>query len=70
MDEQTQQFTKPKSDRALGMSLRGIIALFVILTVCLMSVGGVKIEEPLYTLAGMIVAFYYGQNQKQPTPKP
>lgn len=73
MEDQTTITTKPKEARLkessiFGVSLRGLIALVVIATVCVMSVAGVLVQEPLYTLAGMIVAFYFGQNQKQPNP--
>lgn len=48
-----------------GVSLRGWISLIVVLTVCLMSASNVEVKEPLYTLAGLIVGFYFGQNQKK-----
>lgn len=48
-----------------GVSLRGWIALIVVLTVCVMSGLAIEIKEPLYTLAGLIVGFYFGQNQKK-----
>lgn len=48
-----------------GVSLRGWIALIVVLTVCIMSGLTIEIKEPLYTLAGLIVGFYFGQNQKK-----
>lgn len=57
-----------KRDQIFNLSARAWIAVVVILTVCAMSVMGVVIEEPLYTLAGMVVAYYYGQNQKQAQP--
>jgi len=66
MSEDTTQFHK--RDRIFNLSARALIALLVIVTVCTMSMLEVVIEEPLYTLAGMIVAYYYGQNQKQNTP--
>lgn len=54
-----------KHSHILGLSLRGAIALIVILTVCIMSVFAIDVKEPLYTLAGLIVGFYYGQNKKE-----
>lgn len=55
----------PRNDtsRVFGISLRGWIALIVILTVCVMSVAVIDVKEPLYTLAGLIVGFYFGQNK-------
>jgi hypothetical protein len=49
----------------LGVSLRGWIALIVVLTICLMSGLKIDIKEPLYTLGGLIVGFYFGQNPKK-----
>ena len=71
MDDQTSLTPKPKEQRVkesriFGVSLRGLIALLVILTVCYMSISVIEVKEPLYTLAGLIVGFYFGQNQKQP----
>ena len=66
MEDDTQQFTKPTpadTSRIGGVSLRGWIAVIVILTVCAMSLLALEIKEPLYTLAGLIVGFYFGQNQ-------
>lgn len=54
--------------RILGLSVRAVIALIVIITVCAMSLLLIEIKEPLYTLAGLIVGFYFGQNQKPATP--
>lgn len=70
MDDQTSVLAKPAKDAKLkessifGVSLRGLIALVVISTVCVMSVAVIEVKEPLYTLAGLIVGFYFGQNQK------
>ena len=49
--------------KLFGLSLRGMIAFVVIYTVCLLSCLSVDVKEPLYTLAGMIVAFYFGQEK-------
>jgi len=46
------------------MSLRGFIALLIVFTVCVMSSLGNKIEEPLYTLVGMVIGYYYAQDKK------
>lgn len=56
-----------KSDYStiFGVSIRGWIAIIVILTVCCMSIGKIDIKEPLYTLAGLIIGFYFGQNPKK-----
>jgi hypothetical protein len=49
----------------LGVSIRGWIAMVVVATICLMSGLKIDIKEPLYTLAGLIVGFYFGQNPKK-----
>jgi len=48
----------------IRMSLRGFIALLIVFTVCVMSSFGNKIEEPLYTLVGMVIGYYYAQDKK------
>ncbi len=56
------------SSRIFGVSLRGWISFTVIYTVCIMSIIKVDIKEPLYTLAGMVVAYYFGQEKGKTTP--
>jgi len=48
-----------------GVTIRGWIAMGVVATICLMSGLKIDIKEPLYTLAGLIVGFYFGQNPKK-----
>ena len=48
----------------LGMSLRGAIALLIVFTVCVMSCVDKKIVEPLYSLAMIIVGFFFAQKSK------
>lgn len=66
MDDQTQILAKPIPDGShfFSVSLRGIITLSVVWTVCGMSIYGAKIEEPLYTLVGLCVGYYFGQGTK------
>lgn len=69
MNDETQITEKPdkenQSSSVAGISLRGWIALIVVLTVCAMSLLQYDIKEPLYTLAGMIVGYYYAQAKSQ-----
>ena len=58
--------THSDHSRAFGISVRGWIAIIVVLTVCAMSVGKIEVKEPLYTLAGLVVGFYFGQNPNAP----
>lgn len=55
---------KHMESHILNMSVRSIIALIVILTVCYMSIAASEVKEPLYTLAGLIVGFFFGQQTK------
>lgn len=58
--------TPPNTEESkiFNVSLRGWLTLFVVGTCCYMSVTMIKIEEPFYTLVGMVVAYYFGQNAK------
>lgn len=68
MTDETQIIEKPKAkadhSHFFSISLRGLITLGVVGTVCLMSLRGIKIEEPLYTLVGLCVGYYFGQGNK------
>jgi hypothetical protein len=64
MSEDTQQFAKPVESKAFNISIRAWIALMVVFTVCFMSIMAVEIKEPLYTLAGMVIGYYYAQKEK------
>lgn len=48
-----------------GISLRGLLAIFVVLTVCVMSVMHTLVVEPLYTLATVVVSFFFGHSVGQ-----
>lgn len=45
----------------LHISVRGMIVCLVVLTVCFMSVYGLEVKEPLYTLSAMTVGWYFGR---------
>lgn len=47
--------------KIFGCSLRGWIALLMVLTVCMMQSCGIKVEEPLYGLTYMAVGYFFGQ---------
>jgi len=49
-----------QESRILGVTVRGVIALLVIGTVCAMSLIGVTVTEPLYTLVISVSSFYLG----------
>jgi len=58
---------EPITEKASGesqlirVSVRAWAFLLLIGTVCGMSILGVKVEEPLYTLVGMAAGLYFGQ---------
>ena len=70
MDEQIVTVPAPEPDHVedtvytnsrLHVSLRGVITSLVVLTVCAMSIYGVEIKEPLYTIASMAIGWYFGR---------
>lgn len=79
MTDDTQQFTKEtdnpqvekevsvRESHVFGLSTRGLITLLIVITVCGMSALGRSVEEPLYTMVGLVIGFYFGQREK---PKP
>ena len=50
-----------EESKLLGVSVRGWLAVSMVLTVCGMSLMSIKIDEPLYTLVVVAVSFYFGQ---------
>lgn len=60
--------TEPTSvgdSKLFNCSVRSIIALEIATTICVMHLIGLDVKEPLYTLGGMVVGFYMGQNGKR-----
>lgn len=70
--EVTTSTGKPKrhDSHIMGLSVRSIVVLVIVGTVCYMSVIKLKIEEPLYTLVGMCMGYYFGQNNQNKQQKP
>lgn len=50
--------------RFLSVSIRGIITLTVVYTVCGMSIFQVPVSQELWFLAGTVVGWYFGQKEK------
>jgi hypothetical protein len=46
-------------------SIRALIVLILVVTVSVMSMIGHEVKEPLYTLVGSAVGFYFGQDKKK-----
>ena len=72
MNDETQLIAKDKPDEShfFSVSLRGLITLMVVGTVCAMSVWGLEVKEPLYTLVGLCIGYYFGQGNKPKTQNP
>lgn len=69
MNEETTIIANPNGSQAFGVSIRAWLALLLTLTVCLQSIFGQTIVEPLYSLSIMALGFYFGQ-KTSPTTKP
>lgn len=44
-----------------GVTVRAWLAMLTTVTICLMQSFGMDVKEPLYTLGGMALGFYFGQ---------
>lgn len=53
------------SSKLFGVSVRGWVAVTVVLTVCAMSLASVTVIEPLYSLSLLATGFYFGQNKNK-----
>lgn len=64
MTENTEIIAKSQnSSKIFNVSLRGWITFMVVGTVCVMSANNIDVKEPMYTLVGMIVGYYFAQNK-------
>lgn len=69
MNEETQITTRttdqaPNDSQLIGVSVRAWLAILLTITVCVMALLALKVEEPLYTLATIALGFYFGQKNK------
>lgn len=71
MEEETQIVTRAENDKRkareshiLSVSIRGIIVLMLVGTVCYMGLKALKVEEPLYSLVFLAVGYYFGQSHR------
>ena len=69
MNEGTEIITKPAEQppgdsQLIGVSVRAWLAILLTITVCVMALLALKVEEPLYTLATIALGFYFGQKNK------
>lgn len=49
------------ASRIFGISLRGLLAMMAMATICLMQYQGKEVKEPLYSVVLLIVGAYFGQ---------
>lgn len=47
------------------VSIRGLVVVLLVSTVSAMSLLGMEVKEPLYTLVSGAVGWYFGQKGKQ-----
>jgi len=69
--DETSQLRKPDGPRdssILGVSVRGIVVIVIVVTVCAMNLIGTTVTEPLYSVVIAAVSYYFGQSSKQPFP--
>ena len=50
-----------EESKILGVSGRGWLAFFIVITVCIMSGLGVEVKEPLNSALLIAIGFYFGQ---------
>ena len=68
MNEETQRFSKNPDagdSRPFGISMRGWLAVLLVVTICGMSAFGMPVLEPLYSMGFMALGFYFGQKVNQ-----
>lgn len=68
MNEETNFTTRtpeqPSDSQLVGVSVRAWLAILLTITVCVMALLALKVEEPLYTLTTIALGFYFGQKNK------
>jgi len=58
---------RPQESHFLGVTVRGWIAVLLVVTVCVMSLLKIDVKEPLYTLVITAVSFYLGTKNPMTT---
>lgn len=54
----------PGESTIWNVSLRGLMALIVVVTLCVLVVIGREVGEPFKTIAVMVVSFYFWQGKR------
>jgi hypothetical protein len=65
VNEELSKKPSPDHSHIFRLSVRALICLIVVCTICYMSVAGKKIDEPLYSLGNMVIGYYFGQTVQQ-----
>jgi hypothetical protein len=68
MNDETQIIRRDREQadsRPFGISMRGWLALIIVVTVCLLSGLQIEVVEPLYSMGTMALGFYFGQKVNQ-----
>jgi len=60
----------PKAEsHIMNVSVRGIITMGVVFTICFMATRVIKVEEPLYSISFLTLGYYFGQGKtNKPNP--
>ena len=67
--ENTEVTITKDGSQVFGISLRGWIAIIITLSVCYMAIMQIAVTEPLYTLATVVISFYFGHQMGQANKK-
>lgn len=64
--------TGPRSREShiMNVSVRGIITMGVVGTICAMAMRAIKVEEPLYSISFLCLGYYFGQGKAAKTTTP
>lgn len=66
-DSDTQHLVKGSVLAKIGLSVRGIIILILVVTVCVLTALKINIAQELYWLTSAAVTYYFGQQHQQKT---
>lgn len=61
MSDSDTNFSKRRDSFLAGISVRGTVALIVLLTICTLTLLKVDVTEPLKTIAVLISGYYFGR---------
>ena len=50
------------ASKVCSISIRGFITLIIVITVCTMSLIKIEVKEPMYTLVGLTIGYYFGHS--------